>query len=78
MVLALGAMLSSCDSARIVVKERLADLVEAAEAETASRDEFFSRDLNSDLGRISSSLGCIALDFWGNFPQLYPNQNMID
>ena len=36
MVLALGALLSSCDSARIIVKERLVDLVEAAEAETTS------------------------------------------
>ena len=48
MVLALGAMLSSCDSARIIVKERLAELVEATEAETKSSVEaallrFFSK-----------------------------------
>ena len=48
MVLALGAMLSSCDTARVIVKDRLADLVEATEAETTSSVEaallrFFSK-----------------------------------
>ena len=48
MVLTLGALLSSCDSARAIVKERLPDLVEATKDETSSSVEaallrFFSK-----------------------------------